>query len=164
MKNLERYLEKTICEDLKKKMVFVGGPRQVGKTTLARIIGNKFNNPSYLNWDNRKHRNNIIKEMWSPESDLIIFDEIHKYSTWKSHVKGIWDVRENNEKILITGSSRLDIYRKGGDSLLGRYHYHRLHPFSVSEIMVTMSEKYDYFDKTSNIRYIPAAKFLSAFI
>ncbi|MBF0451489.1 MAG: ATP-binding protein [Candidatus Magnetomorum sp.] len=129
-----RYIEQYIQEDLSNKMVFIGGPRQVGKTTLAQKIGTVFHNNVYLNWDSRRDKEIIINEMWEPEADLIIFDELHKYDSWKSHIKGIWDTRKHNEKILVTGSSRLDIFRRGGDSLLGRYHYYRLHPFSLAEI------------------------------
>ncbi|KPA10108.1 ATPase [Candidatus Magnetomorum sp. HK-1] len=132
MKN--RYIEKYIYDDLLAKMVFIGGPRQVGKTTLAQKLGSAFQSYVYLNWDSRRDKQVIIKEMWEPEAELIIFDELHKYDNWKSHIKGIWDTRKHDEKILVTGSSRLDIYRRGGDSLLGRYHYYRLHPFSLAEV------------------------------
>ncbi len=130
----QRYLEKLILDDLEKKMVFVGGPRQVGKTTLARMIASRARAPAYFNWDDRGHRQAILNENWKPETDLIVFDELHKYPRWKRLIKGIWDTRERSEKIIVTGSSRLDIYRRGGDSLLGRYHYYRLHPFSLREV------------------------------
>jgi hypothetical protein len=129
-----RYHEAFIKEDLSEKMVFIGGPRQVGKTTLAQKLAKAFDNYDYLNWDSRQDKEKIINGMWKPESNLIIFDEIHKYDQWKSHIKGIWDTRKNNEQILVTGSSRLDIFRRGGDSLMGRYHYYRLHPFTLAEI------------------------------
>ncbi len=134
MGNLQsRYLENLIHEDLKNKMVFIGGARQVGKTTLARLLAERFNTATYLNWDNRSHRQAILQEQWKPETDLLIFDELHKYDKWKSLIKGIWDTRQHNEQIIVTGSSRLDLFRRGGDSLLGRYHYYRLHPFSLRE-------------------------------
>jgi len=128
-----RYQEKYIKEDLISKMVFIGGPRQVGKTTLANQIASGYDHHEYLNWDSRHDKQKIIGEMWLPEADLIIFDEIHKYDHWKSHIKGIWDTRKHNEQIIVTGSSRLDIFRRGGDSLMGRYHYYRLHPFTLAE-------------------------------
>jgi predicted AAA+ superfamily ATPase len=115
-------------------MVFVGGPRQVGKTTLSKMLGATFSAPAYFNWDNRAHRQALLKSRWSPETDLLVFDELHKYNRWKGWIKGIWDTRQNGESILVTGSSRLDVFRRGGDSLLGRYHYYRLHPFSVAEL------------------------------
>lgn len=123
-----------IRADLADKMVFVGGPRQVGKTTLSKMLGATFSSPVYFNWDNRAHRQTILKSHWSPEADLLVFDELHKYNRWKGWIKGIWDTRKTGEHILVTGSSRLDVFRRGGDSLLGRYHYYRLHPFTVAEL------------------------------
>lgn len=129
-----RYLEGPVAEDLDRRMVFVGGPRQVGKTTLARLVGEKFETSTYLNWDNRDHRRALLEGRWPPETDLLVFDEIHKYPRWKGLVKGLWDTRPSEERIMVTGSSRLDIFRRGGDSLLGRYRYYRLHPFSLAEL------------------------------
>lgn len=134
--NRFRYLQKNVIADLSEKMVFVGGPRQVGKTTLAREIGaSAYENCEYLNWDNRDHRRNITKERFSPAPGLHIFDEIHKFRQWKNLIKGVYDTRSEGFDILVTGSARLDIYRRGGDSLMGRYHHYRLHPFSVAEAM-----------------------------
>ncbi|MEK7085618.1 MAG: ATP-binding protein, partial [Patescibacteria group bacterium] len=135
MNTRDRYLEKTIVADLKEKMVFIGGPRQVGKTTLAKLIGSKnYKNPQYLNWDNREDRKNIIAGSFQANADLLVFDELHKFKNWKNYLKGIFDKYRNRYAILVTGSARLDLYRKGGDSLLGRYHHYRLHPFSLVEI------------------------------
>jgi len=132
----DRYLHSAIVSDLKNKMVFIGGPRQVGKTTLAQYIGtNNYKKYSYLNWDNREDRKNILSGRFEAESSLIIFDEIHKYKQWKNYIKGEFDKYKNNLHIIVTGSARLDLYRKGGDSLMGRYHYYRLHPFSVTEVL-----------------------------
>ena len=129
-----RYLTHIIKDDLDEKMVFLGGPRQVGKTTLARHLTEKEKNRIYLNWDNPKHKSQITTQQWPPSTRWIIFDEIHKFDKWKNLIKGIWDTRKNDEKIIVTGSSRLNIYRKTGDSLMGRYHYHTLHPFSLKEL------------------------------
>lgn len=130
-----RYLTPEITSDLRKKMVFLGGPRQVGKTTFAKeIIGNHYQNPAYYNWDFREDRRNIVAAAWPPNADLLILDEIHKYKKWKNLVKGIFDKQKEKFNIIVTGSARLDIYRRGGDSLQGRYHYYRLHPFSLAEI------------------------------
>lgn len=129
-----RYLEYFVAGDLAHKMVFIGGPRQVGKTTLARMVGSHYRHPAYFNWDSRPHRLAILREQWTPETDLLVFDELHKYSRWKSFIKGVWDTRRHKEQIIVTGSSRMDIFRRGGDSLLGRYHYYRLHPFSLREL------------------------------
>ncbi len=132
----ERLYASYILKDLGKKMVFLGGPRQVGKTTLATEFLKKYydGHPAYLNWDNEISRKKILKSEWSKDEPLIIFDEIHKKKGWQSFIKGIWDVWKNTQKFLITGSARLDIFRKGGDSMLGRYHYYRLHPYSLPEL------------------------------
>ena len=130
-----RYLTQYIIEDLAEKMVFVGGPRQVGKTTLAReLVAACFNNAAYYNWDSRNDRRKIMQSDWPGNAELIILDEIHKYKKWKSIVKGEYDTLKNKYRFMITGSARLDIYRKGGDSMAGRYHYFRLHPFSLAEL------------------------------
>ncbi|MGD2090672.1 MAG: ATP-binding protein [Candidatus Aminicenantes bacterium] len=131
-----RYLTKYIREDLAEKMVFVGGPRQVGKTTLAtHIVSQYFKNSAYFSWDNKQDRRKIMNSDWPGNADLLILDEIHKYRKWKNLVKGEYDKLKEKYKFLITGSARLDVYRKGGDSLLGRYHYYRLHPFSMAELL-----------------------------
>jgi len=132
----KRYLQYKIAKDLEKKMVFIGGPRQVGKTTLSRLIGKEgYANFSYLNWDNTEDRKKIIASQFESEAKLIIFDEIHKYKKWKNYIKGQFDKYKERFAILVTGSARLDLYQKGGDSLMGRYYYFRLHPFSLAEIL-----------------------------
>lgn len=133
---LPRYLEAPVSSDLRKKMVFLGGPRQVGKTTLARELGRRLFSGSfrYLNWDDRDDRRRILSGGVAAEEALILFDEIHKYRQWKNFIKGFYDKNKERHRIIVTGSSRLDVYRKGGDSLLGRYHHYRLHPLSLSEI------------------------------
>ncbi len=128
-----RYLEPFIEKDLEKKMVFLGGPRQCGKTTLAKDILQR--RPGrYFNWDADSDRRAIVKQEWSDDDSLLVFDELHKFHRWKNWLKGLFDTRRSEHQFLITGSARLDLYRRGGDSLLGRYHYWRLHPFSLSEI------------------------------
>lgn len=130
-----RYITPYILEDLKKKMVFVGGPRQVGKTTIAKaVLSENFPAGRYLNWDYDEDRQDILQKKWSAENDLLVFDELHKFPRWKSWIKGIYDVSHEAHAFLITGSARLDVYRQGGDSLMGRYHYWRLHPFTLDEI------------------------------
>jgi hypothetical protein len=131
----ERYLTQYILDDLKDKMVFVGGPRQVGKTTLCRnFVGTHFKNPAYFNWDNRADRKAIMAAIWPGDAELLIFDELHKHRQWKGLIKGEYDKHKGTFKFLVTGSARLDLYRRGGDSLQGRYHYYRLHPFTLAEI------------------------------
>jgi len=126
-----RYLTAQIKQDLTRKMVFVGGPRQVGKTTLAKTF---LKDPKgYLNWDVPAHREKILKREL-PAVPLWIFDEIHKYRLWRNFLKGIYDVKLEDQRILVTGSARLDYYRFSGDSLQGRYHYLRLHPLSFAEL------------------------------
>jgi predicted AAA+ superfamily ATPase len=132
----KRYLTKHVIEDLSEKMVFIGGPRQVGKTTLAKeLVAQHFEHTGYLNWDSRRDRKKIIHSRWPGNADLIVIDEIHKYKKWKSFLKGEYDTLKDRYRFLITGSARLDIYRKGGDSMMGRYHYYRLHPFSIAELL-----------------------------
>lgn len=117
-------------------MVFIGGPRQVGKTTLSRLIGNnKYSKFSYLNWDNSDDRKKILSAQFDPNVKLLIFDEIHKYKKWKNYIKGQFDKYRERFSILVTGSARMDLYQKGGDSLMGRYFYYRLHPFSLAEAL-----------------------------
>ncbi len=137
-----RYITSHILNDLKRKMVFVGGPRQVGKTTLAKaILTSSYPDGRYLNWDFDEDRQDILKKRWSTDNPLLIFDELHKFPKWKGWIKGIYDVSHDLHSFLITGSARLDVYRRGGDSLLGRYHYWRLHPFTLDEIPKGISPK-----------------------
>jgi predicted AAA+ superfamily ATPase len=133
---IDRYLREQVIKDLSERMVFIGGPRQVGKTTLARmLIAKSFDQTGYYNWDNRNDRRQITQSSWPGNADLIILDEIHKYKKWKSFLKGEYDKLKDRYRFLITGSARLDIYRKGGDSMLGRYYYYRLHPFTLAEVV-----------------------------
>jgi uncharacterized protein len=129
---MKRYLEAQARADLQRKMVFIGGPRQVGKTTLARSLLGRAQS-GLLNWDIPVQRDRILRHTL-PSTQLWVFDEIHKYRKWRNYLKGVFDGRTEGQKILVTGSARLDFYRFGGDSLQGRYHYLRLHPFSVSEL------------------------------
>jgi predicted AAA+ superfamily ATPase len=144
MKYRERYLTKQIEKDLLKKMVFVGGPRQIGKTTLAEHLlarRKSKDNEGYLNWDNAEHRELILKREL-PTSSLWVFDEIHKYRGWRNYLKGPYDVFGKQQQILVTGSARLDFYRHSGDSLQGRYHYLRLHPLSVTELKMSSASDF----------------------
>jgi hypothetical protein len=119
-------------------MVFLAGPRQVGKTTVAlRLPGGR---SGYLTWDAPEHRERILRRELPP-GRLWVFDEIHKYRRWRNYLKGLYDTRPPNQRILVTGSARLDFYRFGGDSLQGRYHLLRLHPFSAAELGLRRSEE-----------------------
>ena len=115
-------------------MVFLGGPRQVGKTTLAKyILEHHYPKGRYFNWDYQEDREAILEQKWSKDNTLLVFDELHKFPNWKNWLKGIYDTYKDQHQFLITGSARMDIYKKGGDSMLGRYHYWRLHPFTLEE-------------------------------
>jgi predicted AAA+ superfamily ATPase len=128
---MERYLEGQVRRDVERKMVFLGGPRQVGKTTLARRLLEK--DRGYLEWDVPEHREALLRREL-PNAPLLVLDEFHKYRSWRNWLKGLWDDPGRRAKVLVTGSARLDYYRFGGDSLQGRYHYLRLHPLSVAEL------------------------------
>jgi predicted AAA+ superfamily ATPase len=131
MAKVVRYLLPQVRRDLARKMVFVAGPRQVGKTTLARSLDR--GSVGYLSWDISGQRERILTGELPP-GKLWIFDEIHKYRRWRNYLKGLYDGRPRGQRILVTGSARLDLYRFGGDSLQGRYHLLRLHPLSVAEL------------------------------
>ncbi len=139
---LERYIKQNIIDDLAKKMVFVGGPRQIGKTTLAlSILQGDETHPAYFNWDYFDDKNDLLEGKFPSGMPLLVLDEIHKFKNWRNFVKGLYDKNKSKISFLITGSARLDYYSKGGDSLQGRYHYHRLHPFSLYEISHSPSQK-----------------------
>lgn len=130
----ERYLEPAIAADLSDKMVLLGGPRQVGKTTLAEQVAARSSHALYLSWDRRTDRRQLMAAQWPTEPSCIVLDELHKYRRWKQWLKGEYDRHRRHHQFLVTGSARLDIFRRGGDSLQGRYHHYRLHPFSVAEL------------------------------
>ncbi|MBI1860727.1 MAG: ATP-binding protein [Deltaproteobacteria bacterium] len=117
-------------------MVFVGGPRQVGKTTLAfQLLGNADPEQSaYFNWDIHGTKTRILNHELPVDQKLLVFDEIHKYRQWRNFLKGLFDQYKSKKEILVTGSARLDVFRRGGDALTGRYHYYRFHPLSLCEI------------------------------
>ena len=133
---MERYLKAAVLEDLREKMVFLGGPRQVGKTTFALSLldGGSETHPAYLSWDDLAAKRALLQGALPSNEKLIILDEIHKYKGWRNLVKGFYDSNKSKRQFLITGSARLDHYRRGGDSLQGRYHFHRLHPLSLYEV------------------------------
>lgn len=134
---INRYLEKPVLKDLKNKMVFIGGPRQTGKTSLAKhFLKNAKQDLTkwYINWDALEDREKIMRETFPAGRGLLVLDEIHKYSKWRQALKGLYDKRGEELEILVTGSARLDYYRRGGDSLQGRYHYYHMFPFTLSEL------------------------------
>lgn len=134
------------------QMAFLCGPRQVGKTTVARFCHDLSPYYKYLNWDVVDDREQILKgfaaitdglplEAVLEEKPIIVFDELHKYKDWKNFIKGFVDRFKGQLHIVVTGSARLDIYRKGGDSLVGRYFLYREHPLSVGELLHTKVSK-----------------------
>jgi uncharacterized protein len=128
---MERARKNALIRDLDTKVVLLSGPRQVGKTYLSKKL---FSNFVYLNFDSQADRK-IIREMsWPRDVDLVIFDELHKMKKWKSWIKGIYDTEGVRPRLLVTGSARMDTFKKGGDSLAGRHFLHRLHPFTVAEL------------------------------
>jgi predicted AAA+ superfamily ATPase len=129
-----RYLETGIHADLAAKMVLLAGPRQVGKTTLAQSLLEQAGGGLYLNWDNREDRGEIRAARWPGGRGLVVLDGLHKWRGWKRWLKGEFDKHRAKLRFLVTGSARLDLYRRGGDSLQGRYHHYRLHPFSLAEL------------------------------
>ena len=139
-----RHLREQVVKDLARKMVFIAGPRQVGKTTLAQSLPDA--KQGYLNWDVASHRERILRREL-PTTNIWVFDEIHKYSSWRSFLKDIYDASAGasqasapRQRILVTGSGRLELFGAGGDSLQGRYHLLRLHPFSVAEAGIEDAE------------------------
>lgn len=145
---LPRIYENVVANHLKelRQMVFLVGPRQVGKTTTSVESSHELQKSFYLNWDNRADRLKIIEspdavaahlhlEELTELTPVVIFDELHKYGKWRDFLKGFFDCFSKKVKIIVTGSARLDVYRAGGDSLMGRYFSYRLHPLSVGEIL-----------------------------
>ena len=127
------------------QMVFLIGPRQAGKTTVSMMAKEFSSQFSYLNWDNLDHRKIILEgvnsvagfvglDKLASDIPIVVFDEIHKYGKWKTFLKGFFDTYKERVKIIVTGSSRLDVYKKGGDSLMGRYFPYRLHQLSIGEL------------------------------
>lgn len=137
-----------------KGMVFLSGPRQIGKTTLAKEIARGFKNRSYMNWDILKHKKQILADpgffqnmnRQDASMPLVVFDEIHKYRQWKNYLKGIYDEFSQDYKFLVSGSGRLDLYRKGGDSLAGRYFQFHLLPFTVAELSGKQRDFQDFME------------------
>lgn len=122
-----------------RQMALVSGPRQVGKTTACRAVGGP-----YLNWDNPDDRRVLLKGPGAladriglarllAEPPIAVLDELHKDPRWKALLKGFYDTYGEQARVLVTGSSRLDVFMRGGDSLMGRYFLYRMHPWSVGE-------------------------------
>ena len=130
----QRRISSAVESDLvAKKMVFISGPRQCGKTTLARSIMGE--SGSYFTWDSLADRRKLQNQAFSEEPGIWVFDEIHKYTKWRNWLKGIYDHHGSRHGIIVTGSAKLNLFSRGGDSLQGRYFHHRLHPLTVGELL-----------------------------
>jgi predicted AAA+ superfamily ATPase len=137
---LEEHLEEY------RQMAFLSGPRQVGKTTMGKEASLESPSHYYFNWDDEQHKKWFIEGSAAIASQakldtlanprpILVFDEIHKYRSWKRFLKGFFDLYEKKARIIVTGSARLDVYKKGGDSMMGRYFLYRIHPLSVREVI-----------------------------
>jgi predicted AAA+ superfamily ATPase len=136
----ERYLKESILEQLGKKIIILMGPRQVGKTTLSKNLHSSY---AYYNYDIKKDLAVFLDQHWDREKKLVIFDELHKMKKWKLWLKGIYD-EGLHQQILVTGSARLDIAKKMGDSLAGRFFSFRLNPLDLKELKGTGSVEENY--------------------
>lgn len=148
MKQLKRIYEAVFEEHLRenRQMLFLVGPRQVGKTTTSLEVSESYKHHYYFSWDIQNDRMKIVAgpdaiaeamqlNTLKRTKPIVVFDELHKYGKWKNFLKGFFDKYEKQAHIIVTGSARLDVYKAGGDSLMGRYFSYRLHPLSVGEIV-----------------------------
>lgn len=150
---MDRSLAPYILKDLPEKIILVSGPRQCGKTTLSKQL---YPNFDYYNYDAPADRLALKNLSWDRKKDLIIFDEIHKMKHWKQWLKGVYDTEGIPPSLLVTGSSKLDTYRKVGDSLAGRYFQFRLHPLDLKEVLTYTSENpNDVFERLLNMGGFP---------
>lgn len=141
---MKRYLFEPVKADLPNKIIILTGPRQCGKTTLAKGLSNSFD---YLNVDDSDDVLLIKNKTWDRNKKLIIFDELHKIKGWKKFLKGVYDKEGTEPNIIVTGSAKLDTYKKVGDSLAGRYFQFRLYPLDLQELK-------EYWDEYSNETFI----------
>ena len=150
---MKRYLLQYIKDDLQNKLILLTGARQVGKTTLAEMLGEGY---QYLNYDLAEHRKVLHNKSWDRKSKYLIFDEIHKMKEWKRWLKGIYDTEKLSPPIIVTGSAKLDTYKKVGDSLAGRYFQFRLHPLDIEECVTELTmEPSDVFRRLMDMGGFP---------
>ena len=132
---MERLIKPMVQRDLVRKMVFLTGPRQAGKTTLAQMIAGQCPEAQLFNWDVLADRRVMLAQSWIPTASLLVFDELHKMKDWRPWLKGVYDGRTQGQAILVTGSARLDAFRQAGESLAGRYFSWHLLPVTVHELV-----------------------------
>lgn len=164
---LERTLSRWVSRVLNDygKMAFVSGPRQVGKTVLADALGAGYPGSVYFNWDVASDQKRLLadpyfftKEDREPGRPLLVtFDEIHKFARWKNYLKGAYDAHKGGFRFIVTGSGRLDLYRKGGDSMLGRYMTAPLFPLTVGELLGRLPSAEDFLAALSSLEAPPTA-------
>jgi len=152
---MKRYLESVVLHDLPKKIVILTGPRQVGKTYLAKSMMSHYEKPHYLNFDAQEDANIIRHRSWHSAADFLIFDEIHKMKSWKRFLKGVFDTKPAHQSILVTGSARLDTFRQAGESLAGRYFHYTLHPFSLRELKSSKASADHLLDQLNTLGGFP---------
>jgi len=128
---IRRSIENQILKDLSTKIIILSGPRQCGKTTLSKSL---FTSYDYLNYDSSEDRLKLLKKQWDRKLKMVIFDEIHKMKKWKSWLKGIYDKEGVTPHIMVTGSAKMNLFKKAGDSLAGRHFNFRLYPFDLKEL------------------------------
>lgn len=137
---IKRSLESYIYDDLAEKIALIMGPRQCGKTTLAKGLCANYD---YYNYDSMEDRKLLHEQGWDRQKELIIFDELHKMSQWKRWLKGIYDTEGIPPKLLVTGSAKLNTFKRVGDSLAGRYFHYHLHPLDLKELMMMAPDHAD---------------------
>lgn len=142
---MKRIYTNYLKEYLNKKIALITGPRQCGKTTQAKMLSAHFD---YLNFDNDEDRKTLRDKAWDRKKSLIILDELHKQKNWKQWLKGVYDSEGIPPSLVVTGSAKLDTYKKVGDSLAGRYFQYRLHPLDIRELY-SLNKNLD-FDKELN--------------
>ena len=162
---MKRIYETVLAEHFAelRQMAFLSGPRQVGKTTLAKVA---LPGGHYLSYDKSSDAALILRGAEAvagelglsshearPEQGAVLFDEIHKFPRWKQFLKGFFDVYGDNRKlkIAVTGSARLDIYKRGGDSMMGRYFPYRIHPLSAGEVVSSKVNVESMFQEAKDI-------------
>lgn len=150
---MERYLKAPLLKDLGNKILVLTGPRQCGKTTLSKMLDADHQS---FNYDLAEHRLLLMEKSWDRQKALLIFDELHKMNEWKAWLKGIYDVEGMPPAMLVTGSARLDAFRKTGDSLAGRHFQFRLHPLDLKEALeYTSLSREETFDRLMRVGGFP---------